>query len=317
MAGESIGAAREGPPQKSRPAPAKETERDSVSTLARAALRHAREYAGNGWPVFVLHRRSKRPVANCPACRTAGPDHDRARCGCLTCHGFYAATTDLDRIAAMFVAVPRGLLAIRTGIVSGLLVVDIDPRNGGPARPDRELMPPTAAVATGGGGWHLYYQHPGVPTVAELPGHPGVDIKGDGGYVTAPPSVHPDTGRPYRWVTRGVPAEMPPALRAAVTRPPVSTVPPPRRPPETRTAAGISSPAALLAAHLRAVETAPVGRRRVTLYGAARGVARMVAAGALIEDEAYKALTAAGLAAGQTPRDIQAAISGAFRDEGA
>ena len=276
-------------------------------------LTAAQEYAGNGWPVFVLGR-SKRPVANCTACRAAGPEHDRAGCGCLTCHGFYAATTDLARLAAMLGAVPRGLLAIRTGAVSGLLVVDIDPRNGGQL--DQALMTPTAAVITGGGGWHLYYRHPGAPTVAELPGRPGVDIKGDGGYVTAPPSVHPDTGRPYRWTRHRIPAEMPAALRTAVTRRPAPVPRPRSELPSTRAAEGISSPAALLAAHLRAVETAPVGRRRVTLYGAARGVARMVAAGAITEHEAYEALTAAGLAAGQTPRDIQAAISGAFRDEG-
>jgi hypothetical protein len=72
-----------------------------------------------------------------------------------------------------------------------------------------------------------------------------------------------------------------------------------------------------LAAHLRAVETAPEGRRRVTLYGAARGIARMVTAGAITETDALDALTAAGLAAQQTERDIRAAIDGAFRDEGA
>jgi hypothetical protein len=55
----------------------------------------------------------------------------------------------------------------------------------------------------------------------------------------------------------------------------------------------------------------------VTLYGAARGVARMVAAEAISRDDALAALTAAGIAAQQTPRDITAAITGAFRDEGA
>jgi hypothetical protein len=269
---------------------------------------------GKGWPVFVLGR-SKRPVANCPACRAAGADHDRPGCSCLTCHGFYAATTDLTRVTAMLAAVPRGLLAIRTGGASGLLVVDIDPRNGGQL--DRELMTPTAAVITGGGGWHLYYRHPGIRTLDELPGHPGVDVKGDGGYVTAPPSVHPDTGRPYLWVREQAPAEMPPALRAAIARPPAPAPPSLARPPETRVAAGISSPDAYLAAQLRAVESAPEGSRRRTLYGAARGVARMVLAGAITEQDARESLTAAGLAAQQTPRDIQAAISGAFRDEGA
>jgi hypothetical protein len=111
---------------------------------------------------------------------------------------------------------------------------------------------------------------------------------------------------------------MPPALAAALTPPPPADRPVPLSGPvPVRRAGGISSPAALLAAHLRAVQTAPEGRRRVTLYGAARGAARMIAAGAITEADARAALTAAGLAAGQTGRDIRAAIDGAFRDEGA
>jgi len=270
-------------------------------------------YIGRGWPVFVLGR-SKRPVANCAACRDPEPNHDRAQCGCLTCHGFYAATSSPARLAAMLAAVPRGLLAIRTGTAAGLAVVDIDPRNGGQLDP--ALMPPTAAVATGGGGWHLYYRHPGGPLLSVLPGRAGVDIKADGGYVVAPPSVHPGTGQAYRWAGERDVAEMPPALAAALTPPPAAPAPL-SRPLPAAGAGGISSPPALLAALLRAVETAPEGRRRVTLYGAARGIARMVAAGAITEHDAIAALTAAGLAAQQTGRDIRAAIEGAFRDEGA
>ncbi len=283
-------------------------------STGRAVLDAGLGYIARGWPVFVLGR-SKRPVANCPACRAASAGHDRAGCGCLTCHGFYAATSSPARLAAMLAAVPGGLLAIRAGTVSGLLVVDIDPRNGGQL--DRGLMTPTATVATGGGGWHLYYRHPGTPTAAVMPGRAGVDIKGDGGYVAAPPSVHPGTGQPYRWANQRAVAEMPPALRAALISPSAPAVPPLSGPPAIRPAGGISSPAALLAAHLRAVEEAPEGRRRTTLYGAARGVARMVAAGAITEPEAVAALTAAGLAAQQTERDIRAAIAGAFADEGA
>src|SRR6266851_4582333 len=228
-------------------------------------------YIGRGWPVFVLGR-SKRPVANCPACRAAGPEHYPAACPCLTCHGFHAATTSPARLAAMLAKVPRGLLAIRTGTASGLCVVDIDPRNGG--QPDRALMTPTATVATGGGGWHLYYRHPGTPTVSALPDRAGVDIKGNGGYVVAPPSIHPRTGHPYRWAGQHPVNEMRPPLRAAVTRPPA----PVAVSPQLRGQQGgrISSPAALLAALLNAVEHAPAGRRRVTLYGAARGAWRMV-----------------------------------------
>lgn len=274
-------------------------------------------YIERGWPVFVLGR-SKRPVANCPPCREAlrtGHEHDRAACPCLTCHGFYAATLDPARLAAMLRAVPRGLLAIRTGRVSGLLVVDIDPRNGGQL--DRNLMPPTAAVATGGGGWHLYYRHPEVPTLPALPGRDGVDLKGDGGYVTAPPSVHPDTKMPYRWTGGRAVNEMPPALRAAVTAPVSRPAPRLPHPPEATAAGGISNPAALLAVNLRRVTEAPEGKRRHTLYGAARGVARMVRAGAVTPADAIAALTDAGQQAEQTPREIRAAITGAFQDEGA
>jgi len=280
-------------------------------TLEAAAL----GYIGRGWPVFVLGR-SKRPVANCPACKTTGPGHDPAACPCLTCHGFHAATLSPARLAGMLAAVPRGLLAIRTGTAAGLAVVDIDPRNGGQV--DKALMAPTATVVTGGGGWHLYYRHPGGPLLPALPGRPGVDVKADGGYVVAPPSAHPGTGQPYRWAGDRPVIEMPPALAAALTPPPAADRPAPLGGPvPARRAGGISSPAALLAAHLRAVETAPEGRRRVTLYGAARGVARMVTAGAITEHDARAALTAAGLAAQQTGRDIRAAIDGAFRDEGA
>ena len=282
---------------------------DGVSARYAAGI----EYISRGWPVFVLGR-SKRPVANCRTCRA--PGHERTECDCLTCHGFYAATLDPGRLRAMLAAVPLGLLAIRTGRVSGLLVVDIDPRNGGYV--DTSLMPPTAAVATGGGGWHLYYQHPRTPTLAKLPGRDGIDIKGDGGYVTAPPSVHPGTGQPYRWLTEKVVNEMPPALRAGVCAPPPRPAARPQiAPPLTRAAGGISNPPALLASNLQAVARAPEGRRRVTLYGAVRGVARMVIAGAITPQAARAALTEAGEAAQQSPRDISAAINGAFKAEGA
>ncbi|WP_163549145.1 bifunctional DNA primase/polymerase [Candidatus Frankia nodulisporulans] len=284
-------------------------------------LAAAAGYADRGWPVFVLGR-SKRPVANCDACRTAGPDHDPDACRCLTCHSFYAATCDRNRIVAMLAAVPTGMLAIRTGTASGLAIIDIDPRNGGTL--DRSLMTPTAAVRTGGGGWHLYYQHPG-GSLPSRPLLPGVDLKADGGLVVAPPSRNPTTGLTYQWTGTRPVVEMPPALVTAARTPPEE--PRPVAPGRTRRPAagqhgtapgggGISDPAALLAAHLAAIDRAPEGRRRTTLYGAARGVARLVAAGHLDLTDAITALTDAGHHADQTDRDITAAITGAFRDEG-
>ncbi len=276
-------------------------------------LAAALDLAAEGFPVFWLGR-TKRPVANCPACPKTDLTHDPAACGHLTCHGFYAATTDPDGITAAHNAVPGGLLAIRTGQISGLAVVDIDPRNGG--RPDPDLMPPTRCVRTGSDGWHLYYAHPGRKLAAKLHGHPGIDIKADGGYVVAPPSIHPGTGRPYRRIGDRAVVEMPPALLAACRPAPTPTATA-RPTPITslRGAGGISSPAALLAANVAAVDRAPEGARRNAIYGAARGVARMVAAGAITTRDAYTALYDAGVRAQQTHRDIDAAIRGGFNAE--
>lgn len=287
----------------------------------------ASEYISYGWPVFVLGR-SKRPVSNCQTCRNATNEHDAEACACLTCHGFYAATLDIDRVAAMLRQIPGGLLAIRTGSISGLLVVDIDPRNGG--RFDPVIMPPTRAIKTGSDGWHLYYQHPGrhIPS-GRLLGHEGIDIKADSGYVVAPPSRHPDTGRPYRLAADRAVEEIPASLREAITQPTARislATGGPARPaqhhpdgaawaPPAR-AGGISYPDRLLAAHVESVASAIKGTRRKTLYGAARGVARMVAVNAISHAEAVDALTQAGRNAEQTDSDIRAAIRGGFRAEG-
>ncbi|MGW4466092.1 bifunctional DNA primase/polymerase [Micromonospora sp. NPDC004704] len=287
-------------------------------------LTPALRYVEQGWPVFMLGR-SKRPVANCEPCREADDDHDPAACTCLTCHGFYAASTDPLQVAAIVAAVPGGQLALRAGTASGLVVVDIDPRNGGDTTM-RELiaaglLPPTVHVVTGSGGRHLYYRHPGTPVPCSQgkPGMglgPGIDVKSDGGYVVLPPSIHPSTGRPYRWVPGRQVEEMPPALVTACqpAAPAPSTAP--AGPISTREAGGISHPDRLLAAHLDAISRATAGTRRTTLYGAARGVARMVAADAIAREDAISALTTAGRNAEQTDRDIRAAIRGGFRAEG-
>lgn len=290
-----------------------------TSPLLAAAL----DYAASGWPVFMLGR-TKRPVANCPDCANTGPDHDRDACPCLTCHGFYAATTNPDQITALIAAVPTGQLALRTGAPSGTVVVDVDPDHGGRHTMNnlirRALLPPTAYVVTGSGGLHLYYRHPrhSVGCSQGKPGQglgPGIDVKADGGYVVLPPSAHPRTGRPYRWAPNRAMEEMPPALVTACASP----APPPvtaHTPTTTRPAGGISHPDRLLAAHLHAVATAAEGTRRTSLYGAARGVARMVAVNAISHHDAVAALTTAGRQAEQTDRDIRAAIRGGFRAEG-
>src|SRR5262249_45455467 len=87
--------------------------------------------------------------------------------------------------------------------VSGIVVLDIDPRNGGDDTLD-ELeaehgkLPQTVEVITGGGGRHLYFQHPGGKLVGKLVAKlgNGIDVQADGKYVVAPPSIH-ESGERY------------------------------------------------------------------------------------------------------------------------
>jgi hypothetical protein len=288
-----------------------------MNDLENAAL----SAANTGWPVFMLGR-SKRPVANCEHCKT--DLHDPDDCDHLTCHGFYAASNDPFRVAQIVQAVPNGQLALRTGARARLVVVDVDPAHGGSdSLADlirRELVPRTLWVLTGSGGVHLYYRHPGHPIASRpMPKRPGIDIKADGGYVVLPPSTHHRTRKPYQWGADPAttePAEMPPALIDACMPVALAVSPAARPEPTTRRRGGISHPDRLLRSHLNAVRNAPEGRRRTTLYGASRGVARMVLAGALDQADAVAALTAVGQEVEQSARDIQAAIAGGFHDEG-
>lgn len=83
--------------------------------------------ARQGWPVHPLAPGRKTPVANCETCRR--PDHDRAGCGCLRagrwCHGFHAATLDLDRIGQWWGVRPDLGVGVATG-PAGLVVIDVD-----------------------------------------------------------------------------------------------------------------------------------------------------------------------------------------------
>ncbi|MGC8724912.1 MAG: bifunctional DNA primase/polymerase, partial [Acidobacteriota bacterium] len=72
-------------------------------------------------------------------------------------------------------------------------------------------LPVTVTAQTGGGGRHLVFRHPGirVPNSAGLLG-PGLDVRGDGGYIVAPPSLHA-SGCRYAWDGARHPAHMEPA----------------------------------------------------------------------------------------------------------
>ncbi len=154
----------------------------------------AMDYARRGWRVFPL-------TGKVPA--------EKGGCGCLD------ATADLGAVAAWFRGYAGASVGIATGATSGLVALDVDADKGGfESLHDLEtkhgLLPDTPRVVTGGGGTHIYLGHPGghVPNSAGRLG-PGLDIRGDGGYVVAPPSVHPDTLRTYQWEAGSSPDDVP------------------------------------------------------------------------------------------------------------
>jgi hypothetical protein len=127
--------------------------------------------------------------------------HGKAPCGHLVPHGVKNATTDPATIRDWWQREHRANIGLRTGC--GLTVLDVDPRHGGDRALSAHLhtrsvrLAPTPEVATGGGGSHYYFAAPEHLRSARLPGG-GLELKADGGYVVAPPSIHP-TGPRYTW----------------------------------------------------------------------------------------------------------------------
>ncbi|PLS87145.1 MAG: hypothetical protein CYG60_03450 [Actinobacteria bacterium] len=150
----------------------------------------ALDYACQGIPVFPL-----RPGTKVPAV----PKREGGE-------GYRDATTNRDQIRRWWRRWPDANVGVPTGTRSGFLVLDVDPDKGGDGSLkilifEHGELPATATVNTGGGGQHYYYSY---PVGAEIRNNasklgPGLDIRGEGGYVVVPPSV---TTGPYYWGDR-------------------------------------------------------------------------------------------------------------------
>jgi hypothetical protein len=104
---------------------------------------------------------------------------------------------------------PTAGIAIVCGRVSGLVVLDVDPRNGGDVTlTTLPRWPRGPQAISGGGGPHFYFD-PGETVVPKVKGLlPGIDLLGEGGYVVAPPTRHPDGPR-YTWAPGQALGELP------------------------------------------------------------------------------------------------------------
>jgi Bifunctional DNA primase/polymerase, N-terminal len=156
---------------------------------------HALAYAAAGWEVFPLA--GKVPLI---------PKRAGGR-------GVLDATSDLAPIGGWWDRWPGANIGGR--VPPALVVLDVDPRHGG----DRNLaqleathgdlpITQTSLSGRGDGGRHLWWLNPGgTLTTARLAD--GLDVKTHRGYVVLPPSVHPASGEPYRWVIAVTPVAMP------------------------------------------------------------------------------------------------------------
>ena len=154
---------------------------------------YAMEYAVNNWAVFPL--RGKIPAI-------AGG------------RGVLDATTDINTIAAWWGGRYAGC-NIGARVPESMVVIDVDPRHGGldsikQLERDHGQIPETLTTVSGrgDGGVHLYFRRPSGKLSSRFLG-PGIDVKTSTGYVVMPPSIHPDSGKPYRRIEHPVAA--PPA----------------------------------------------------------------------------------------------------------
>lgn len=139
----------------------------------------AQWYGSQRWPIFP--------------CRGKTP---------LTSNGFHDATCDLGQLTAWWQQWPDANLATPMG--QGRYALDIDPRHGGDdtlftLERQHGQLPHTLLSHTGGGGDHQIYAEPpgGVRNKANIGA--GIDVQGPGSYIILPPSIHPDTRKPYLW----------------------------------------------------------------------------------------------------------------------
>lgn len=178
-------------------------------------LDQALNLAELGFAVFPVHSITEAGLCTCgnPKCDNPGK-HPRTGSGCLD------ATVNVRTIRGWFTRWPESNIGLATGEKSGVIVLDVDGKEGLKALGNRSI-PETPAVATGrtDGGTHYYFQWPGYPVknlraipevdkkgkpILDKDGKPvtkkGLDFRGDGGYVIAPNSKH-ESGKNYHWVT--------------------------------------------------------------------------------------------------------------------
>ncbi|WP_302497045.1 bifunctional DNA primase/polymerase [Rhodococcus pyridinivorans] len=175
--------------------------------------------AQRGWLLFPCHSmvQGRCSCGKGNDCTSPGK-HPR------TVRGVKDATNNVDRLRAWHASYGVSAnWALATGRESGVFVVDVDRKHNGFesfAAWESEhgtLMTPLR-TSTGGGGKHLFFEYPDDVVIGNRTGWiPGVDIRGEGGYVLLPPSNH-QSGGTYRWQSDGEPARAPLTLTQSIAK---------------------------------------------------------------------------------------------------
>lgn len=147
-------------------------------------LEGALEWASKGCAVFPLWWRLEdgKCACNLPLCDQAGKHPKIAK-------GFYAATTDSKKIRDWWRRWPEANIGLATGKISKVIVLDVDEEVGiRSIEKTDESIPKSYTVVTQSGGLHIYFEAPDHEVRNRVRFMPGLDLRGDGGYVVAPPS---------------------------------------------------------------------------------------------------------------------------------
>jgi hypothetical protein len=219
-----------------------------------------------------------------------------------TPHGFKDASSDPADLRHLWRAFPGPLLGLPTGAENGFDALDIDPRHGGDEWLDanRNTLPPTRTHRTRSGGTHFLFQHHPVVRNSESKIAPGVDTRGEGGYIIWWPSFGGDV------LDAAPPADWPAQLVAVLTPPPRTALPPalpPLRSDATDRARVLAF--TMLTRALANVKAAPAGQRHYRLRDAALTIGGLLHLLDIDQTKAFERLVSSAQEAGAA--DIEAA----------
>jgi hypothetical protein len=251
---------------------------------------YALQYAAQGYQVFPLKPGSKEPA---------------------TRRGFYEATSNTATLRRWFTGAHPNNIGIRTGVPSGAFVLDVDGEQGVSSLAELVerygLLPSTLESTTGKGRHYWFVARDPIPCSGGKIA-PGIDIRADGGYVVAPPSIHPN-GAIYRWVSDKPPSDAPDwVLKSARQRsevvPPIAT---------RHAACSDNYCRAALEREVHSVADAAGGGRNHALNRASFSLHQLVAIGKLDAEDVVNRLLHAAHACGLLKDDGQRQVMATIR----